>query len=831
MKPRSTHSGIRNVALLAAFALAAIPAGAQEGSVVGPTVGVDTMATPVPAVPLVMADSVAAPAIDFEAFLASFLTQRPDSTRVAHVTRLTLERDAGRFSLGEGDLWLATPVGGRVCAAVFVGRGSFSLTPPTPGERDRVRQVYGTPTMERAFKALVLVVADSTIAELERKLAFRAGRDAEVAELQRSLVFGPVRGSKTGVTLLGECLRYVSDNKTREIKASLARPFLEGRSNGYFFSLIESEGAARLFFEIDPQRYEDVTLWREPNNRRIGLWRVWRLDDVTMFSRAGGGESPPEGDVRPVLVVKRHRIECRIAGDMDFAAVAEMECEARDPSPQRWATFTLYDRLKVDSVAWVGGPRARFFRGRDSDRLWVSCDPPLAPGETRTLRVHYHGRLIERVGDWMLIGSSTRWYPEPDGQRGAPFDLTFHSPSQYHLVSVGERVSSETVGQVTTSRWRSERPIHNASFVLGIFSEEPFGLPGAPEVSALMFRGKPDPIGVWFGGVRVLSGARMDRRVATDAARAVAFFNRKLGPPPVSRIVVAELPDTGGEAFPGLIQITWSPAPLWGRGRVAAEDAVFRAHEVAHQWWGYGVDYRTYRDKWLSEGFAEFAGLWYLREELGHLGSCLALLDAWREQIFEDLRFRTSDSPPAGPISLGYRSASTEVPGDHFLIVYMKGAWVLHMLRNLLLDLETGDDERFTSLMRDFYARNEGRAATTEEFRGVAERYAGEDLGWFFDQWVYGTDLPTYRFATRTDRLSDGKYKITCRVEQSGVPEGFRMPVPILIDFGGGKAMRVRVPIQGARSEFELPLMERAPKAIQFNDLQSVLCRVEKVKW
>jgi peptidase M1-like protein len=816
---------------MAVCALAAVPAGAQEGSVAGQAVASDTMAASVPAARPVTSDSVAAPATDFEGFFTSFLAQRPDSTRVAHVTRLTLERDAGRFTLSEGDLWLATPVGGRVCAAVFVGHGSFSLTPPTAGERERVRQVYGTPSMERRFRALVLVVADSTIAELERKLAFRTGTGPGIAALEPSLVFGPTRGSKAEATLLGECLRYVSDGRTREIKASLARPFLEGRSNGYFFSLIEGEDAARLFFEIDPQRYEDVMLWREPKYRRIGLWRVWRLDDVTMFPRAGGGDTLREGDVRPALVVKRHQIECRIAGDMDFAAVARMECESRDPSPQRWAMFSLYDRLKVDSVAWAAGPRARFFRGRDSDQLWVWCDPPLAPGETRTLRVHYRGRLIERVGDWMLIGSSTRWYPEPDGQRGAPFDLTFHSPSQYYLASVGERVSSDTLGQVTTSRWRSERPIRNASFVLGIFAEEPFGLPGAPEVTALMFRGKPDPIAVSFGSVRMMSGARMDRRVAADAARAVAFFSRKLGPPPASRIVVAELPDNGGEAFPGLVQITWSPAPIWGRARVAAEDAVFRAHEVAHQWWGYGVDYRTYRDKWLSEGFAEFAGLWYLREELGHLGSCLALLDAWREKIFEDLSFRLSDSPPAGPISLGYRSASAEVPGDHFLIVYMKGAWVLHMLRNLLLDLETGDDERFTSLMRDFYARNEGRAATTEEFRTVAERYAGEDLGWFFDQWVYGTDLPTYRFATRTDRLSDGKIRITCRVEQRGVPGSFRMPVPIAIDFGNGKVMRVRVLIQGATSEFELPLMERAPKAVRFNDLQSVLCRVENVKW
>jgi aminopeptidase N len=533
--------------------------------------------------------------------------------------------------------------------------------------------------------------------------------------------------------------------------------------------------------------------------------------------------------MRPVLAVLRNRLECRIEGNMDFSAIAEIECEASDRSPQRWATLTLFEKLIVDSVAWVGGPPARFYQGRESDRLWVHCNPPLAPGEKRTVRIRYHGRLIDRIGDWMLLGSSTGWYPEPDGHHAAPFDLTFHSPSQYHLVSIGERVSTETRERVTTSRWRSERPIHNASFVLGLFDEEAFGLPDAPPVTALMFRGKPDPIQFSFGdGRQITSGARMDRKVATDAARAVAFFDRMLGPPPVSRIVVAEIPDTGGEAFPGLIQITWTY--FWGRN-VAAEDAVFRAHEVAHQWWGYGVEHRTYRDHWLTEGFADFSGLWYVQQGLGDTKSYLAVLDSWREQIFEDLRFRPADAPPAGPISLGYRSASVETPGDHGLIVYKKGAWVLHMLRNLLLDLETGEDQRFAGLMRDFYARHEGRTATTEDFRKVAQRYAGQDLGWFFDQWVHGTELPTYRFASRTERGSDGRYRVSCRVEQTGVPEGFRMPVPIRIDFEDGKVAWVRVPIQGARSEFDLPLMEHAPKAVVFNDLQSVLCRVEQVKW
>src|SRR5262249_11535761 len=191
---------------------------------------------------------------------------------------------------------------------------------------------------------------------------------------------------------------------------------------------------------------------------------------------------------------------------------------------------TLYERLGVDSVRWKDGPELAFSKGSENERLWVRCDPPLAPGERRSLVIHYHGHLIERVGDWMFVRSSIAWYPHEDRQR-TPFDITFHSPAQYLLVSVGARTASETRDGGTTSRWVSERPIRNASFVVGFYNEERFGAADAPEVKALMFRGRPDPIRVTFGETQVVSGARMDRKVAGDAANAVAFFQRVLGPP------------------------------------------------------------------------------------------------------------------------------------------------------------------------------------------------------------------------------------------------------------------------------------------------------------
>jgi peptidase M1-like protein len=754
-------------------------------------------------------DSIFPPLADYERFFDRFLAQKTDSLHVADIAHVSFERDGGRFTLEEGVLRLFTPIEGRVCGLVFSGKGHFALTPPTAIERDQLRRFYGTTSLDRAFHTLVLVFADSTREQLTRGLAWHS-----------------TRGVTALSVALQESFKYMSDDKEKWLDAGVARPFLEGRRSDYFFAQIDGTGE-RLFFEVDPHVVEAVTLYHEPHARHVGLKRVFRRDEICRFTRPGA-DTVADRDVHLAVDVNGYRLDCRIGENLDFSATADLRCRAAEDRVG-WMRLTLAEELIVDSVAWSDGRKARFFKGKDSPQLWISADRPLARGDSATLRVAYHGRLIQRIGDWMFVESSIGWYPQPEGWPRAPIDVTFHAPSQYLLASVGERVRSETQGRVTVTHWSSERPIRNATFVMGVFEERPIQDAGAPPSSVLMMTGMRDSISwVNIGERSFRMGGKMDKGVAEDAGHALDFFQRQFGPPSPPRIRVVEIPALGGEAFPGIVRLTWTPFMGPNAG---AEDAVFRAHELAHQWWGVDVDFATYRDQWLSEGFAQYSALWYMQAGRKDNRSYFAVLDQWQDEILAQGRQRPSGAAPLGPIWLGGRAATVEAPNDYQLAVYKKGAWVLHMLRNMLLDIKTMDDERFANLMRDFYARYAGKSASTEDFRRVAQRYAGEDLGWFFDQWVYRSEIPTYRFASRTERTPEGKYKVTCRVEQRDVAPGFRMPVPVRVDFEDGRFTWLRILVQSPSAEFELPLMELAPKAIVFNDLESVLCRVEPVKW
>ena len=132
---------------------------------------------------------------------------------------------------------------------------------------------------------------------------------------------------------------------------------------------------------------------------------------------------------------------------------------------------------------------------------------------------------------------------------------------------------------------------------------------------------------------------------------------------------------------------------------------------------------------------------------------------------------------------------------DYQTVVYKKGAWVVHMLRVLTLDLRTMGETKFTETMTDFYRSYEGQRASTDDFRRVVERHVGTDMRWFFDQWVHGAGIPTYRVATRIQAGSDGQFQVMLRVKQEDVPDDFMMYVPVTVDLG--KDQVARVPGQG----------------------------------
>ena len=344
-----------------------------------------------------------------------------------------------------------------------------------------------------------------------------------------------------------------------------------------------------------------------------------------------------------------------------------------------------------------------------------------------------------------------------------------------------------------------------------------------PPVTVLIAKSYP-----MFLEERIIALKGAEEIVGYDIANSMGFFQQMFGRSPIDAFYATEIPGFHGEAFPGLIHLSWATfQSMDTRGY----NEIFRAHEVAHQWWGIGVDFKTYHDQWISEGFAQYSGIWYMQLILQDNEKFFRILTEWRDQIMKNRNFLFGSGREAGPIWLGYRTSSSSNRGDYDLIIYKKGAWVLHMLRNMLIDLKTMNEDRFTNLIRDFYTTYRDKNASTQDFQKMVEKHVGMDMEWFFKQWVYGTDIPTYKFAYKSEKTSEGKYKVTCQVEQLDVADDFQMIVPLHIEFVEGQFVKVKIFVRGPLSNIELPLLPYKPKKIVFNDLESVLCKVKNVRW
>lgn len=714
----------------------------------------------------------------------------------AQVSNLVIAREQAQFELTTGRVTYLAPLDGRIVGAVWQGTGRFKFDPGTPAEQDRLLKLLGSPRVDLPITELVMFFSDSISGAL-RAVTKGAGT-------------GPATGMRSSVH---DALDYIGDEGNRQLDTDLMALMLNGGPNGIFYAYVTRQSGGQFMFVSNPNVREGVRILSKSKGMGyIGVAEGAVRTPGTSEKLIPGGEQR-QGDVEIRHYVIETTMPNTITGDVDFQTKAEVTLEA-DLQVTGWVPFGLFQKLRVDSASWADGSVADVYKPKNADALWVKLPRTLAPGDSLILRLAYHGSVTDRFADYFYVRSSTAWYPQPMEERSkASFDLTYHVPRAYTLVSVGMLKDSSVTGNMVNTRWVSREPMRNASFNLGIFKATEVNNPPAPDVTVLWNEVAHREFAQ--GGVQEKG---MEKRVGADVSAALQFYRTMYGDLGVQHYYATEIPDLHGEAFPGFINLSYQTFVATDR---SGADEIFRAHEVAHQWWGIGVDFASYRDQWLSEGMSTFSGLWYLQVARKEPKPYFNQLRTWKASIID----RSSE---AGPISLGFRMITERNPNDYQVIVYQKGAWVMHMLRTLMINLKTMQEDRFQNMMKDFFTTYDGRSASTDDFQRMVEKHTGQPMGWFFDEWVRGTQIPTYTVAWAITG-GGGAYKATVQVLQEGVAESFRMYVPVTLEMSDGSVLRTRMLVQGPKSTVTLPEVASKPKSLTFNDFEGVLATVAEV--
>jgi hypothetical protein len=713
------------------------------------------------------------------------------AAEAVQVKDFVLQKDAATFTLS-GALHLLPPVNGRLTGAVFIGQGSMKYEPPVAVERSMLRHLTKGEAFEETFERAVFRFTDDTGATIVAAGAAAAAASASDA--------------RDALKDTNQALRMtLKDN----VHARILHDVLNPAAGGLFHAYITGRKYSnRMAYVIDPQGAgfvapEEVQLVSWANNRD-GIFAGHHLSDFYKNRRRVTATPGAWIDIQ------HQQLETVIdqSGELTGTAATTFTAVLDGLSA---VPLSLFPTLRVTAATDEGGAALAFVqepKDEDAD-LWIVLPKPLAKGDRFTIRTTYKGKdaVTAEGNDNFFPVARTNWYPNNIGIKDyATYDMTFTVHKRMRLVATGDFVEEKVDGDQYVSRWKTDYPLSVAGFNLGLFKRDE-GAVGDYMVVALANTlasnmitslSRQLPIGSY-------DTASSNKLALTESQLAMQIFSDYFGPLSLKRVHITQQTACNfGQAWPGVIYIPtcyyWSPTIRHQLGIDETAGGYWdsvASHEVAHLWWGHAVGWNSYRDQWMSEGFSHLSASIFLqaaypKEPERYRNFWKSMLEQITEKNAQG--FRPND---VGPVTQGYRLSSGRTGAATTSVIYPKGAYILHMLRMMMWNRDTAD-AKFKAMLRDFIATHRNGPVTTEDFKAAVEKHMLPEMNldgdgtmnWFFRQYVYGTALPSYRLE-QSVASRDGQTVLNVKLTQSGVSDGFKMPVPLYVELTDGRVVRL----------------------------------------
>lgn len=510
------------------------------------------------------------------------------------------------------------------------------------------------------------------------------------------------------------------------------------------------------------------------------------------------GVAPAPGPYAPGIDVLHYDVEIglglgsdRVEGDVTIRVAVE---ENAPTLPLDFTGLAVHEvtvdgaSVRADHVDGVlrvplGGAAA-------GDEVAVRVRYGGVPDDGLILRDNVHGDPAAFVDNWP---NRTRfWLPTVDHPADkATVRFTVHAPAAWRVIANGRLVTEGAVtppdalgpaGDRLSWVWEVGVPISTYNMVIGAADMvvTPVGLAACGQAPMSPRDDGCIEVTTWLFPESVESGSPSFRR----AAEMVDYFTETFGPFPFEKLANVQ----SATRFGGMENAS---AIFYSEQALAAgqdmEGTV--SHEIAHQWFGDAVTEASWHHLWLSEGFATYFGDQFFEVADG-VERFRALMEESRTAVVQS---EVSDRPIYDP----------EVR-DLFALLnsnsYPKGGWVLHMLRGVV------GDEAFFAGVRDYYERHLHSAVWTSHFQAALESSSGQDLDWFFRQWIYEPGFPVFDQASSWSADADGgTLTLTVRQLQKDAWPAFRVPMEVLVEQDGVEH-RVDVVVDGRESVLRIPL-------------------------
>ena len=455
------------------------------------------------------------------------------------------------------------------------------------------------------------------------------------------------------------------------------------------------------------------------------------------------------------------------------------------------ATFELNNALNVSRVVDAAGKQIPASRNQQDFTVRLNFEAPLAKGRPVSVTFYYDGRLSGQEDspvygikfaaihpDFAFLTYPARWFPV-SGYTTDRFaaNVRVTVPMGYTVVASGVDTRTAT-GDKTAYEFKFERPSFPGSFA--VVKGNPVKVQSEGVTTSLYFRG---------------AEAGMAQHYGEETGKEMSYFTGMFGLPPYANLTVIETEDgaPNGYAAPGLLFLN-------PRGIGREPNGRLLANEISRQWFEELVSPASRNHLWLTNGLAAYSELLWTE----HAAGAGAMESQMHDVMVEAL---TIDNVP-----IIQAARLEDYSPELWALTGSKGAAVMNMLRYVM-----GDDKFFRALKQ--YAQNfSWKSALTDDFRKIASDVSGQDLGYFFIQWIESSGAPEFKLDYTIYRTQKG-FRVMGKIAQD--LDTFRMPVVLKIETEGNPEEK-KVDVVGTSSEFSVDTFGK-PKNVVIDPAEQVL--------
>ncbi|MDD5571405.1 MAG: M1 family aminopeptidase [Bacteroidales bacterium] len=461
--------------------------------------------------------------------------------------------------------------------------------------------------------------------------------------------------------------------------------------------------------------------------------------------------------------------------------------------------------LQVDSVSMAGTTFTHL-----SDVLTINLDKTYNPGDTVKVKIYYEHLNVADNAFYVSSGfvftvcapeGARKWFPCWDRPSDkTTFELIAKVPGNVMLASNGKLVDSTIVADTIYYHWKSRDPM--ATYLINIASKAGYNL---DIVYWHKLSNPNDSVPMRF----YYNAGENPKPMENIIGDMTTYYSQKFCEHPFEKNGFATLNSSFPWAGMENQTITNLCPNCWTENLIA--------HEYSHQWFGDMITCGTWSDVSLNEGFATYCeSLW--KEHTGGYNSYKAKINMTADNYLT--------SNPGWPI---YDSSWAVVtPNINTLyntaITYDKGACVLHMLRYVI------GDSLFFEFLKEYSADTNLKYdnAVMADYISVAESVSGQNLDWFFNQWIYKPNHPVYENKYTIDSIGAGNWNVKFTINQTQTnPQFFKMPVELKFTFSDSSDTVMKVMNDSNNQDFSFNFSKK-PITTVFDPFRNIIIKVEK---